>query len=452
VLLLVSVAAISMVMASGSEGALAGNYRASTTTYYAAIGGLEEVRGRLSPADPNAFGAAITTPIPLDTVYYLTNAVNGETVDPKTSTSTYGDTQYSTEFATAPTVKPYINSIWTGGATLGPLYKWVRINPITEKSINIDVNQDAALDNATALFYDSVSGHLNLAGTGSQAMEITALAALPNGTQRLLQYVVGASPIPFVPDSAVSTKLAQTWTDALNGTGLSDPVCKMPDGAGAKSGSTITVSGGGNVSGAPPLSPNNPPATWDKQIASLFSTITPTSPIDTAGTGVTGTGSPQIYSGPHATLGTPPTVVYDSSGAITKITSPGTPGIYLAGSSNPTDPTGAVTVNLGVNTIGGAPVNGQGVLLVHGNLVIDITNGFNYFGLIVVTGDITMIANGKTSATSNIHGAILGGGKFSSTLSNLGGSVFIHQNACMVNSALNTIAPQAILSFREISQ
>jgi hypothetical protein len=124
----------------------------------------------------------------------------------------------------------------------------------------------------------------------------------------------------------------------------------------------------------------------------------------------------------------------------------------LAGSSNPTDPTGAVTVNLGVNTIGGAPVNGQGVLLVHGNLVIDITNGFNYFGLIVVTGDITMIANGKTSATSNIHGAILGGGKFSSTLSNLGGSVFIHQNACMVNSALNTIAPQAILSFREISQ
>jgi hypothetical protein len=451
VLLLVSVAAMSMVMASGSEGALAGNYRSSTSSYYAAIGGLEEVRARLSPADPNAFGAAIALPMAVDTVYYVTNGVNGEVVDPKTSSTKYEDKDYGKKHGT-PKVKPYINSIWTGAATPGPLYKWVRVNPVTEQSLGIDVNQDGALDNAKTLSYDSVSGQLNLTDTGSQAFEITSLATLPDGSQRLLAYIVGASPIPFVPDSAVSTKLAQTWGDALNGTGLSDPACKMPDGAGAKSGSTITIPGGGNVTGTPPLSPNNPPAAWDKQIAGLFNTITPTSPIDTTGTGVTGSGSPQIYSGPHATLGTPPTVVYNGSGAITAITSPGSPGIYLAGSSNPTDPTGAVTVNLGVNTIGGAPVNGQGVLLVHGNLVIDITNGFNYFGLIVVTGDITMIANGKTSATSNIHGAIFGGGKFSSTLSNLGGSVFIHQNACMVNSALNTIAPQAILSFREISQ
>jgi hypothetical protein len=451
VLLLVSVAAMSMVMASGSEGALAGNYRSSTSSYYAAIGGLEEVRARLSPADPNAFGAAIALPMAVDTVYYVTNGVNGETVDPKTSSTKYEDKDYGKKHGT-PKVKPYINSIWTGSATPGPLYKWVRINPITEASLGIDVDQSGGpLDNATTLYYDVVSGQLNRTGTGSQAFEITSLATMPDGSQRLLAYIVGASPIPFVPDSAVSTKLAQTWGDALNGTGLSDPVCKMADGAGAKSGSTITVPGGGNVTGTPPLSPNNPPATWDKQIAGLFN-ITPTSPIDTTGTGVTGSGSPAVYSGPHATLGIPPVPVYDGSGAIKSYTSLGTPGIYLAGSSNPTDPTGAVTVNLGVNTIGGAPVNGQGVLLVHGNLVIDITNGFNYFGLIAVTGDITMIANGKTSATSNIHGAIIGGGKFSSNLTNLGGSVFIHQNACLVNSALNTIAPEAVLSFRELSQ
>jgi hypothetical protein len=275
---------------------------------------------------------------------------------------------------------------------------------------------------------------------------------MPDGSQRLLAYIVGASPIPAGVDAAVSTKLAQTWTDALNGTGNTDPACTFKDQAGAKSGSSISLAGGGNVSGAPPLSPNNPPATWDKQLAGLFRNITPTNPIDTKGTGVTGSGSPAVYSGPHATLGIPPAPVYDGSGAITKITSPGTPAIYLAGSANPTDPTGAVTLNLGVSTIGGAPVSGQGVLLVHGDLVIDITNGFNYFGLIAVTGNITMIANPNTSATSNIHGYIIGGGTFSSNLKNLGGSVFIHQNACLVNSALNTIAPQAVLSFREISQ
>src|ERR1700738_5562090 len=131
VLLLVSVAAMSMVMASGSEGALAGNYRSSTSSYYAAIGGLEEVRARLSGADPNAFGAAITLPMLVNDVYYVTNGVNGETVDPKTSSSKYEDKDYGKKQGT-PKVKPYINSIWTGSAAPGSLYKWVRINPLTE--------------------------------------------------------------------------------------------------------------------------------------------------------------------------------------------------------------------------------------------------------------------------------------------------------------------------------
>jgi hypothetical protein len=452
VLLLVSVAAMSMVMASGSEGALAGNYRSSTSSYYAAIGGLEEVRARLSGGDPNSFGAAITLPMLVDDVYYVTNGVNGEVVDPKTSSSKYEDKDYGKKHKKTPKFKPYVNSIWTGAATPGPLYKWVRINPITEESLGIDVNQDKIIDPDTTLFYDAVSGQLNKANTGSQALEITSLATMPDGSQRLLAYIVGASPIPAGVDAAVSTKLDQTWGDALNGTGKTDPACGLADKAGAKSGSTIAVAGGGNVKGSPDLSPNNPPGTWDKQLAGLFRNITPTNPIDTKGTGVTGSGSPAVYSGPHATLGIPPAPVYDGSGAITKITSPGTPAIYLAGSANPTDPTGAVTLNLGVSTIGGAPVSGQGVLLVHGDLVIDITNGFNYFGLIAVTGNITMIANPNTSATSNIHGYIIGGGTFSSNLKNLGGSVFIHQNACLVNSALNTIAPEAVLSFREISQ
>ena len=70
----------------------------------------------------------------------------------------------------------------------GALYKWVRINPITEASINLDVNDDHVKDNTTLLFFDGQ--HLNLTSTGSQALEVTSLAVLPNGTQKILQYVV----------------------------------------------------------------------------------------------------------------------------------------------------------------------------------------------------------------------------------------------------------------------
>src|SRR2546421_10755265 len=56
VLLLISVVAIALIVSSGTESALAGNYRSSTGVYYAAFAGLEEVRGRLQPKDPNYFG------------------------------------------------------------------------------------------------------------------------------------------------------------------------------------------------------------------------------------------------------------------------------------------------------------------------------------------------------------------------------------------------------------
>ncbi len=46
-LLLVSVVAIALIVSSGTDSALASNYRTSTGAYYAALAGLEEGRGRL---------------------------------------------------------------------------------------------------------------------------------------------------------------------------------------------------------------------------------------------------------------------------------------------------------------------------------------------------------------------------------------------------------------------
>src|SRR5216684_5192273 len=55
VLLLISVVAIALIVSSGTESALAGNYRSSTSVYYAAMAGLEEVRARLRPQSPISF-------------------------------------------------------------------------------------------------------------------------------------------------------------------------------------------------------------------------------------------------------------------------------------------------------------------------------------------------------------------------------------------------------------
>jgi len=55
VLLLISVIAIALIVSSGTESALAGNYRSATSVYYAALAGLEEGRGRLLGKNTTSF-------------------------------------------------------------------------------------------------------------------------------------------------------------------------------------------------------------------------------------------------------------------------------------------------------------------------------------------------------------------------------------------------------------
>src|SRR5580704_4568231 len=52
-LLLISVIAIALVVTSGTDAALGGNYRTSAGAYFAAAAGLEEARGRLLWKNPD---------------------------------------------------------------------------------------------------------------------------------------------------------------------------------------------------------------------------------------------------------------------------------------------------------------------------------------------------------------------------------------------------------------
>ena len=217
-LLLVGVIAVSLIVAAGTESALSGNYRSATRAYYAAMGGLEEARGRLLPknsdyfnsAAPSFIPAAGAPPLALRQVRYVLNPQGAEDV-----LSAYPDLEYDTEFGSgslaASTVK-IIASVSTGAGIPGALYKWVRINAITEASINLDVNGDHVKDTATPLFFDGAS--LNLTSTGNQALEVTSLAVLPDGTQKLLQYVV--APVQFNLNLPAAVVVSGTY----NGTSI----------------------------------------------------------------------------------------------------------------------------------------------------------------------------------------------------------------------------------------
>ncbi len=145
VLMLISVIAISLIVASGSESTLAGNYRSSSAAYLAGTAGLEEARGRLLQKNADYFNKApnntpatnfIPTagPLAIGQVRYILNPAQGEAL--ATLLATYPDNEYATEFGAAPVaanVKTIasVSTVTSGGTTYyGPLFKWVRIRII----------------------------------------------------------------------------------------------------------------------------------------------------------------------------------------------------------------------------------------------------------------------------------------------------------------------------------
>jgi hypothetical protein len=249
-LLLISVVAIALVVAAGMETSLSGNYRSSTEAYYAARAGLEEGRGRLLPRNPDYFNttspAFLPATLALGQVRYVTNPTGAENV-----LTAYPDNEYASEFGSGPPPAgtKTIASISPVAGITGPLYKWVRINPITEKSINLDVNKDNVLDPTTLLYFDGQ--HLNVNSTGQQALEVTSLAVLPDGTQKILQYVV--APVQLSMNFPAAVTVVGTYTGATNfgnqdpgfgisGTDFCNPASQQYAVAGTNAGSITNLS------------------------------------------------------------------------------------------------------------------------------------------------------------------------------------------------------------------
>ncbi|HXY13303.1 MAG TPA: hypothetical protein VEI26_02255 [Terriglobales bacterium] len=241
ILLLISVIAIALIVSSGTESALAGNYRSSTGVYYDAMAGLEEARGRLqgkgpsafSTTDPTTFLPPTGTPLAMGSTYYLVNPVSGESITPWNSGPPYPDNQFNKEFSSSgfanPTnPSPTALSIWNRstfnpGSYPGPMFKWVRINAVSEKSLNVDADNDGQADDTTRTLYYTGSGFSFNSSAGPQVIELTAFAVLPNGSQKILQYVVAPVPITLPNFPAALTLAAEAGNSVAFSAPTSNP-------------------------------------------------------------------------------------------------------------------------------------------------------------------------------------------------------------------------------------
>ena len=487
-LLLVSVVAIALIVSSGTDSALASNYRTSTSAYYAAIAGVEEARGRLLPSDPNYL--PLPAPMGLTQVVYIINPTGGEVVAPNNTANpaTYPDNEYAQEFGVDVSGRTVsINSSVSPVGGLPPAsYKWVRINAVTEQSLGdpqvpgsyVDVNGDNNMDTVTPLFYDPANAPtpglittFTPPATASQALEITSYAVLPNGSQSIAQYVV--RPLVVFPGLT-----SQSFPAALTLAGNS----VYYDGPNTAS---FYIRGQDPGVVPDPTRPDQCPGGTSAMPAIGYTNNTGS---DTSFTSIKNGATPAgNYQGPPITPGPPPTaanaptsisyvhdqmnqnwltplgleaVVQDiTNSADAVLTGPTTPASFPSGMSASRPMTIVVNGDLDMN---GWRNTGFGLLLVTGTLHYD--PDATWEGVVLVIGQGNFIST--RGGTGGIDGAVfvaqtrdasgnpltsLGASSFSQTGPGTNAGRGINYNSCWVRSAMGPITYK-ILSFREINR
>ena len=476
VLLLVSVVGISLIVASGGESSLEGNYRSSASAYLAGTAGLEEARGRLLPKNADYFNTTVAnfiptaTPLAVGQVRYVLNPAAGETL--ANLLTTYPDNEYTTEGFAAPVAANVqtiasVATVTSGGTTYyGPRFKWVRITPATEQSIKTNVNNDATLDSTTPLYYDPtlvnalgvpkpslflppmVGGVPNLAANpnAKQALEITTLAVLPGGTQKMLQYVVAPVSFPLNFPSALTlagnsvafsgANSNQYFVDGKDGDG------NPPAVAGCTPGTTsvpaIGTTGTSNVTNVDTGIPR---------------------PTHYTGGGLATPSVSNVGTSLNSTLQSPAALdqlIQTISNNADVVINGNATNANLPSTMSATNPE-TIVVNGDFSMSGN--FTGYGLIVVTGNFSYSGTTG--WAGIVLVVGKGTTTFNGSGGGNNEFDGAIYtattrdAAGNTLSTLGNVafdisgGGGNGIYYNSCWVNQA-NQAPTYQVLSFREL--
>jgi Tfp pilus assembly protein PilX len=452
-LLLISVVALALMTMAGTESSLNSNYKSSVQAFYNAKAGVEEGRGRLWSGNPNSVVALLGSPMPLGKVVYILNPAGAEVVSPTTMSNAYADTEYIREWGVNPPTATTTTtaSVSTQAGVPGPLYKWVRITPVTENSLGIDVNGDGALDNANPLYYDGTQqfrGDQVPAGSNPyQVFEVTALAVTPSGSQRMVQYVTSAN------------SLNLTFPSALTFDGPA-PVYNAPH-------SNPFSTNGNDRSGSNGLAGCTVPAQPAKPAIGVVSTPDistvqsgiPSNRLDhyvgAGGTPSVANVSSVLPSNEQSVSSLNSLVQTITQSANNVLTGP-VSGLTAAQLGSATSP--QITVVNGDLSISGNNT-GYGLLVVTGTLSFSGSNGWRGVVLVIGQGNLQVSGGGN----NEFDGAILvaktldaAGNPLASLGTptvgwNGGGGNGIYYDSCWINNSAS-IQNYKVLSFREVSQ
>lgn len=474
-LMLLSAIALAMMFMADTETAVNANYRSSHKAYFASRAGLEEVRERMMSVNVGAhkIGGPTVLPGPANSIFYVLNPLGAaDVITPTLATNPYFDDELCHEnfVGLGPLANPgpgipcaagppagavfYVASDAPFTNTSGALdYKWVRITLKANGTVvPYYVNGSSAAGTLnTMICFDGTNevllpvGKANCAAAGmSSVFLLTGLAVTPTGARRMVQVELAGPPhLPVV--AAVYSVGASTPGSSFNVDGKKEGACPTSSNVYAvASTSTVTLAGGtgGNFYGSPSsTSSSMPPPFSPNGLASWLTGYA--TPLPAAGTGVvmTAPGPPATYTGTAATLGGLPTVTLGGSGtttsaAIASVSNWGAPQIYVANGN----------LTLGSNT---SSASGNGILVVYGDLTINVTQGFKYYGLILTTGKITITGNMGAASTASVNGAMVAGTTFDATgVSAVSGSFAVQQDPCFVDNAFAQ-KPLVILANRE---
>jgi hypothetical protein len=429
IIVILTAFSLSLVLFTQSEIRLSSTVAAQSQAYYAAVAGLEEARGRLNPQAPDAIA---TLPQQINQVLYLLNSSSQDPVQPTNPSSPYYDYEYVHEFPggfgaaqvlTADSDQP------SAGTSYVIPYKWVRITLKTEYASRTDVNQDGILNSTTPINWDGAHQDLSTnMPSGIPVYMLTALAVEPNLIRKMLQEEVVGTP-SLVPAGGVGTagSAALTGPSArghrspnLTLDGMDN--CGVQNVPGIAAGSSITTSGLMKILGSPTPSVQNLlpfPQSAGDMIQSLLAEAVPILYADP--THVT------TASGGGSLIGT--NVVL---GQLPGPSSLGQPAVVYADQSL---------------AISGSQSSGYGILLVNGNL--SITGGFDYWGVIVCNGKVTLTLSSRGSI--GIRGSLISSENLSiNSSASHGTSLSVTYDSCVVANTFESL-PLTIRSFKELS-
>jgi hypothetical protein len=446
IILILSGLAVSLVLLTDSEVRLGQTAQAQGRVFYAAMGGLEEARGRINGSAPDTITPSL--PNSILQVLYIVNSSSSDPVQPTNPNSPYYDSEYSYEFPggfASASVLPNIASDQPGAGTFSAIpYKWVRITLETEASAHRDINQDAILNSTAPIYWDGTQETLSPSG-GTLVFVLTALAVDSTKVIKILQTEVAVG-TGFAPTAAFASEGSAT---VLGNPAMTSPANVIVNGNDSNPGGA----------GCPPLATPLPGILAGGVISSSAVSIT---------------GNPAMQSSVTPFPQSVTLLMTHYQPSATAITSVDPDHVIFNGTSYTADGTTLGTQPSGGTsgttqivyadqplTITGSGNTGYGLLLVNGNLTI--TGNLNYQGVIIVNGQINFTP--PSSGNITVSGSLVGAGStvLSAPASSGNATISVLYNSCVVAQVLQaagggssssllspTTSPQ-ILSYRELS-